>query len=133
MQHEARAMLHRLNPNFNTIKDPGKNLSGGQRQSVAIASAILFNAKILIMDEPTAAPGPQETAMVAELMHHLKKEGIGIFVISHDLHDVFDLSHRVSVMTNARLVGSRSYAKAPNDQWLGLRFLGNTTDRPPMR
>src|SRR3990170_1725725 len=100
MEHEARAVLQRLNPNFKNIKDPVKNLSGGQRQSVAIARAILFNAKILIMDEPTAALGPQETAMVAELIHQLKKEGIGIFLISHDLHDVFDLSDRVTVMKN---------------------------------
>src|SRR3546814_8778198 len=110
MQHEARAMLHRLNPNFNTIKDPGKNLSGGQRQSVAIARAILFNAKILIMDELTAALGPQETAMVVELIHHLKQEGIGLFLISHDLHDVFALSDRVSVMKNGHLVGTRDHA-----------------------
>src|SRR3546814_18735711 len=95
MEHEARALLHRLNPNFKNIKDPVKNLSGGQRQSVAIARAILFNAKILIMDEPTAALGPQETAMVAELIHHLTKEGIGIFLISPDLHDVFDLSDQI--------------------------------------
>src|SRR3546814_432015 len=96
MEHEARAVLHRLNPNFKNIKDPVKNLSGGQRQSVAIARAILFNAKILIMDEPTAALGPQETVMVAELIHHLKQEGIGIFLISPELHDVFDLSDRKS-------------------------------------
>jgi D-xylose transport system ATP-binding protein len=124
MEHEARAVLQRLNPNFKNIKDPVKNLSGGQRQSVAIARAILFNAKILIMDEPTAALGPQETAMVAELIHQLKKEGIGIFLISHDLHDVFDLSDRVTVMKNGRLVGTRATAKVTKDEVLGMIILG---------
>jgi D-xylose transport system ATP-binding protein len=82
-------------PQFQRFKEPVKALSGGQRQSVAIARAILFNARILIMDEPTAALGPQETAQVGELIKQLKKsEGIGIFLISHDIHDVFDLADR---------------------------------------
>src|SRR5438132_732304 len=80
--------------------------SGGQRQSVAIARAIHFNARILIMDEPTAALGPQETAQVGELIKQLKAQGIGIFLISHDIHDVFDLADRVVVMKNGRVVGS---------------------------
>ncbi len=92
----ARKVMGRLNPNFQRFKEPVKALSGGQRQSVAIARAILFNARILIMDEPTAALGPQETAQVGELIKQLKTEGIGIFLISHDIHDVFDLADRVS-------------------------------------
>ena len=68
MEAEARKVMGRLNPHFQRFKDPVKALSGGQRQSVAIARAILFNAQILIMDEPTAALGPQETAQVGELV-----------------------------------------------------------------
>ena len=79
-------------------QDAGASLSGGQRQSVAIARAVHFNAKILIMDEPTAALGPAETAQVRDLVTQLKAEGIGIFLISHDIHDVFDLADRISVM-----------------------------------
>ena len=96
MEAETRKIMGRLNPNFQKFKDPVKALSGGQRQSVAIARAVYFNAKILIMDEPTAALGPQETKMVAELIGELKKQGIGIFLISHDIHDVMDLCDRVS-------------------------------------
>jgi ABC-type sugar transport system ATPase subunit len=74
------------------------SLSGGQRQAVAIARAVHFNARIMIMDEPTAALGPAETAQVRNLVRQLKEDGIGIFLISHDIHDVFDLSDRISVM-----------------------------------
>ena len=72
MESEARKVMGRLNPNFRRFKDPVTSLSGGQRQSVAIARAIHFNARILIMDEPTAALGPQETAQVGELIKQLK-------------------------------------------------------------
>jgi len=124
MENEARKVIHRLNPNFTNIKDPVRNMSGGQRQSVAIARAIYFNAKILIMDEPTAALGPQETAMVAELITQLKSEGIGIFLISHDLHDVFDLADRVSVIKNGRLVGTQRTEEVTEDEVLGMIILG---------
>ena len=92
MESECRKVMGRLNPNFRRFKDPVRSLSGGQRQSVAIARAIHFDARILVMDEPTAALGPQETAQVGELIKQLKGEGIGIFLISHDIHDVFDLA-----------------------------------------
>ena len=107
MEAKAREVMGRLNPRFQRFKEPVKALSGGQRQSVAIARAILFNARILIMDEPTAALGPEETAQVSELILQLKSEGIGIFLISHDIADVFDLADRVAVMKNGQVVGLR--------------------------
>ena len=128
MENEARKVIQRLNPNFTNIKDPVRNMSGGQRQSVAIARAIYFNAKILIMDEPTAALGPHETAMVAELIKQLKSEGIGIFLISHDLHDVFDLADRVSVIKNGKLVGTRHTAEVTKDEVLAMIILGKTPE-----
>ena len=124
MENEARKVIERLNPNFTNITDPVKNMSGGQRQSVAIARAIYFDAKILIMDEPTAALGPHETAMVSELIKQLKNEGIGIFLISHDLHDVFDLSDRVSVIKNGKLIGTRRTEKVSKDEVLGMIIMG---------
>ena len=120
MESATRKVMARLNPNFVRFKDPVINLSGGQRQSVAIARALHFNARILIMDEPTAALGPQETQQVADLIVQLKKEGLGIFLISHDLHDVFDLSDRISVMKNGRLVGTVHTKDVTRDDVLGM-------------
>jgi D-xylose transport system ATP-binding protein len=91
---------------------------------VAIARAIHFNARILIMDEPTAALGPQETEQVADLIKQLKAEGIGIFLISHDIHDVFDLADRMSVMKNGRLVGTARTEDVTEDEVLGMIILG---------
>ena len=124
MESEARKIMGRLNPNFRRFKEPVQKLSGGQRQSVAIARAIYFNARILIMDEPTAALGPQETAQVAELTKQLKADGIGIFLISHDIHDVFDLADRVAVMKNGQLVGTAKTTDVTQDEVLGMIILG---------
>jgi D-xylose transport system ATP-binding protein len=123
MESQARNVMGRLNPNFRRFKDPVKSLSGGQRQSVAIARAIHFNARILIMDEPTAALGPQETAQVGELIMKLKAEGIGIFLISHDIHDVFDLADRIAVMKNGRVVGVARTCDVTKDEVLGMIIL----------
>jgi D-xylose transport system ATP-binding protein len=124
MEAEARKVMGRLNPNFRRFKEPVTALSGGQRQSVAIARAIHFNARILIMDEPTAALGPAETAQVGELVKHLKSEGIGIFLISHDIHDVFDLADRVTVMKNGQVVGTGRVQDMTKDEVLGMIILG---------
>jgi D-xylose transport system ATP-binding protein len=124
MEAECRKVMHRLNPNFRRFKEPVSKLSGGQRQSVAIARAIHFNARILIMDEPTAALGPQETAQVGELIKQLKAEGIGIFLISHDLHDVFDLADRVAVMKNGKVVGTAFTSDVSHDDVLGMIIAG---------
>jgi len=124
MEAECRKVMGRLNPNFRRFKEPVKALSGGQRQSVAIARAIHFNARILIMDEPTAALGPQETAQVGELIKQLKAEGIGIFLISHDLHDVFDLADRLTVMKNGRVVGTARTADVSHHDVLGMIIAG---------
>ena len=129
MEAEARKVMGRLNPHFQRFKDPVKALSGGQRQSVAIARAILFNAKILIMDEPTAALGPEETAQVGKLITQLKTEGIGILLISHDIHGVFDLADRICVMKNGRVVGTARVADVTKDEVLGMIILGKCPPR----
>lgn len=124
MEAETRKIMARLNPNFKKFNDPVSALSGGQRQSVAIARAVYFDAQILIMDEPTAALGPHETQMVAELIEQLKAQGIGIFLISHDIHDVMNLCDRASVMKNGQLVGTVNVADVTDDDLLGMIILG---------
>ncbi len=124
MEAETRKVMGRLNPNFTRFKMPVKSLSGGQRQAVAIARAVYFNARILIMDEPTAALGPAETAQVRNLVRQLKSDGIGIFLISHDIHDVFDLSDRISVMYHGEIVGTVDKASVTADEVLGMIILG---------
>lgn len=124
MEAETRKIMARLNPNFKKLKDPVSALSGGQRQSVAIARAVYFNAKILIMDEPTAALGVHETAMVAELIHELKKQGLGIFLISHDTREMMELCDRVAVMKNGQMVGAERVEDVTEDDILSMIILG---------
>jgi D-xylose transport system ATP-binding protein len=124
MESATRGVMTRLNPRFRNFKVPVKSLSGGQRQSIAIARAVHFNARILIMDEPTAALGPAETAQVRELVTQLKAEGIGIFLISHDIHDVFDLSDRISVMLQGKLVGTVRKDDVTKDEVLAMIIMG---------
>tara|TARA_B100001179_G_C18519224_1_gene372001 strand:- start:279 stop:1007 length:729 start_codon:yes stop_codon:yes gene_type:complete len=124
MEAETRKIMQRLNPNFTKFAAPVSALSGGQRQSVAIARAVYFNARILIMDEPTAALGPHETQMVSELIQQLKADGIGIFLISHDIHDVMHLCDRASVMKNGELVGTVDVSDVTDDDLLGMIILG---------
>ena len=129
MEDATRKVMARLNPNFKRFAIPVKYLSGGQRQAVAIARAVHFNAKVLIMDEPTAALGPAETAQVRELIKQLKGEGIAIFLVSHDIHDVFELSDRISVMYHGRVVGTVNKDEVTTDEVLGMIILGKPLEK----
>ena len=124
MESATRRVMGRLNPNVKNFKTAVVSLSGGQRQAIAIGRAVHFNARILIMDEPTAALGPAETAQVRDLIKQLKSEGIGIFLISHDIHDVFDLADRISVMLHGKLVGTVSKADVTTDEVLAMIIMG---------
>lgn len=124
MEAETRKIMGRLNPNFQKFSAPVSALSGGQRQSVAIARAVYFNAKILIMDEPTAALGPQETQMVSELIQELKRQGLGIFLIDHDVHQVKALCDRAAVMKNGKLVGVVDVDAVSTDDILAMIIAG---------
>ncbi len=124
MESESRKIMARLNPNFQRFSEPVRSLSGGQRQSVAIARAVYFNARILIMDEPTAALGVHETAMVADLIKELKAQGLGIFLISHDTREMMDLCDRVSVMKNGKLIGTERVEDVTEDDILSMIIMG---------
>ena len=129
MEAETRKVMSRLNPNFTALTSPVKSLSGGQRQSVAIARAVYFNARILIMDEPTAALGVHETQMVADLIGELKKQGLGIFLISHDTREMLSLCDRVSVMKNGQLVGTERVEDVTEDDILGMIIMGKAPEK----
>jgi D-xylose transport system ATP-binding protein len=124
MEHEALKVISRLNPNFRDMKKPVRAMSGGQRQTVAIARALYFNARILIMDEPCAALGPGEARMVLDTIRRLKEEGIGIFLISHDMGDVFEVCDRVTVMKNGAVVDTVDVADVTKEEVLGMIILG---------
>ncbi len=86
-----------------SIRQPVGSLSGGQRQSVAVAKAVMWNSKLVIMDEPTAALGVTQTAQVLDLITRLRDRGLGVMVVSHNLNDVFAVSDRIAVVYLGRL------------------------------
>jgi simple sugar transport system ATP-binding protein len=99
-------------------------MSGGQRQAVAIARAIEFRARVLLLDEPTAALGPAETRAVGDVVRRLRDEGVGLFLVSHDLHDVFSLSDRIAVMRSGRLEALVARDETDPDALLELLLAG---------
>jgi ABC-type sugar transport system ATPase subunit len=105
MEREAAKTLRSLKvTTVRSIRQPVASLSGGQRQSVAIAKAVLWNSKLVIMDEPTAALGVQQTRNVLDLLKTLRDRGLAVMVISHNLNDVFEVADRIAVMYLGRLV-----------------------------
>ncbi|MED5343799.1 MAG: ATP-binding cassette domain-containing protein, partial [SAR324 cluster bacterium] len=99
-------------------------LSGGQRQAIAIGRAIYNKAKVFIMDEPTAALGIEETKRVGDLINQLKKQDVGIFLISHDIHDVFDFCDRIAVLKNGELVDILNSDEVTKDEVVSLIIKG---------
>jgi fructose transport system ATP-binding protein len=88
------------------VDNPIRNMSGGQRQCVAIARAAAFASKLIIMDEPTAALGVQETGQVENIIRGLKERGVPLILVSHNLRQVFDLVDRIVVFRRGRIVAS---------------------------
>jgi D-xylose transport system ATP-binding protein len=88
-----------------SVRQPVATLSGGQRQSVAVAKAVQWNSKLVILDEPTAALGVAQTEQVLALVRRLAEQGLAVVIISHNLHDVFETAHRITVLRLGRNVG----------------------------
>ncbi len=122
MRSEAERILkERLGVMLRSMDVATDSLSGGQRQAVAIARAVYStDLKVLVMDEPTAALGPQETARTLKLIEAVRDQGIGVVVISHSLDDVFRISDRVQVMRRGRRVGVVRTAESTPQQVLGM-------------
>ncbi len=124
MKAETRRIMGRLNPGFRKFDVPVGALSGGQRQSIAIARAVYFNARILIMDEPSATLAPHEAQVLADLIQDLKAQGLGIFLIEQDIHTVMKLCDRASVLKNGQLVGTVNVDEVTDDDILDMMNLG---------
>ena len=105
MEISARDTLDQLNvKTIRSISQPVASLSGGQRQSVAVAKAVMSKAKLVIMDEPTAALGVAQTRMVLSLIKRLASQGVAVLVVSHNLNDVFAVADRIVVLYLGRMV-----------------------------
>lgn len=115
MQTEAKKILKELEIALPEIKRPIKELSGGQRQAVAISRSVYWNAKLMIMDEPTAALGVPEQRKVYELVQTLKERNVPVLVISHNMKDVFAVADRIIVMRRGCKVGDL-LAKETNEE-----------------
>ncbi len=105
MDQESERLLDRLNIDVESVRLKVENLSGGQRQSVAIGRSTAFNAKVIIMDEPTASLSVAVVGRVLELIKQLKEHGVSIIMISHRLEDILEVSDRVMVLRQGRRVG----------------------------
>ena len=120
MLAESRRILNQLDIRIPGLARPIRQMSGGQRQAVAIARAVYWNAQLMIMDEPTAALGVPEQRKVLALVRTLRDHGVGVIIISHNLQDVLDVADRVVVMRRGRTVGERRVAETSTSELLGM-------------
>jgi D-xylose transport system ATP-binding protein len=106
MEAKTRETLASLRvTTIKSIRQPVATLSGGQRQSVAVARAVMWNSKLVILDEPTAALGVAQTEQVLALVNRLKEQGLAVILISHNLHDIFETATRITVLRLGRNAG----------------------------
>ncbi len=120
MYRETRQILEQLNIRLPDLRRPIRSLSGGQRQAVAIARAIYWKARLMIMDEPTAALGIPEQQKVLDLVRTLSERGVPVILISHNLRDVFAVADRVIVMRRGHKVGERAIADTHDNELVSL-------------
>jgi D-xylose transport system ATP-binding protein len=116
MERRTLDVLKQLDVKIRSVRVPVASLSGGQRQSIAVAKTILRNAKVVLLDEPTAALGVAQTRQVLNLIKRLRSQGLGVVVISHNLADVFDVVDRVVVMRLGRRVASFDIKSTTTEQ-----------------
>lgn len=120
MRRRAAEILDGFSIHVPSVRSLMRELSGGQRQGVAIGRAIGWGSRLIVMDEPTAALGVQETARVEELVHRMRIEGLGILIVSHNLEQVFRVSNRIYVLRRGQLVGEVETAKTHGDEVVSL-------------
>jgi ABC-type sugar transport system ATPase subunit len=120
MREESQKVLDRLEIEIPSLRNKIENLSGGQRQAVAIGRSIYWNAKLLIMDEPTAALGVHEQRKVLDLVRVLRAQDIPVIIISHQLYDIFSVTDRLVIMRRGKKVAERVTRDTTPDEVVGL-------------
>jgi ABC-type sugar transport system ATPase subunit len=128
MENAARETLASLAvTTVRSVRQAVASLSGGQRQSVAIAKAVLWNSKLVIMDEPTAALGVAQTAMVLALVRRLADRGHAVMIVSHNMNDVFEVADRIAVLRLGKMVAERPAAEMDRQIVVDLMTTGVST------
>ena len=128
MEAKTRETLAGLRvTSIKSIRQTVATLSGGQRQSVAVARAVMWNSRLVILDEPTAALGVAQTEQVLELVRRLAEQGLAVVIISHNLHDVFETAHRITVLRLGRNVGVYDRATTTQQQVVEAITAGQPT------
>jgi D-xylose transport system ATP-binding protein len=120
MERKAVEVLRRLSVKIPTVRIPIAALSGGQRQSVAVARSVMGDNKVVLLDEPTAALGVAQTHEVLELVKRLREQGLGVVLISHNLANVFEVADRITVLRLGRWVGTYDAKAVTHEQLVGF-------------
>jgi D-xylose transport system ATP-binding protein len=129
MEKAARETLASLSVRtVKSVRTPVKALSGGQRQTVAIAKAVLWDSKVVLLDEPTAALGVAQTRQVLDLVRRLAEQGLGVVLISHNMADVFEVADRISTLYLGRMVADLPAKETTHSQVVELITAGRSGD-----
>ncbi|HJP76673.1 MAG TPA: ATP-binding cassette domain-containing protein [Pseudonocardiaceae bacterium] len=129
MELAARKTLASLSVRtVKSVRTPVASLSGGQRQTVAIAKSVLWNSKVVLLDEPTAALGVAQTRQVLDLVRRLAEQGLGVVLISHNMNDVFEVADRISVLYLGRMAAEVNTKDVTNNQVVELITAGRSGD-----
>jgi len=120
MERRAVEVLRRLSVKIPSVRIPIASLSGGQRQSVAVARSVMSDSKVVLLDEPTAALGMAQTHEVLELIKQLRGQGLGVVLISHNLANVYAVADRITVLRLGRWVGTYQAARTSREQLIAF-------------
>lgn len=129
MRREAAEALSKLNIRIKSLDTDVEMMSGGQHQSISISRAVHFDAKIIIMDEPTAALGMEESKKVVDLIQDLKEHGIGILWISHDIHDVYNFTDRIVIFHGGKNVMTAKTKDFTQDEIVSMIISGTPVNK----
>ena len=133
MESAARATLTQLSvTTVRSVRQIVSGLSGGQRQAVAVAKSVMWNSKLVILDEPTAALGVAQTRQVLDLVRRLAEQGLGVVIISHNLHDIFEAADRITVLRLGRRVALLNRAETTEQEVVHAITAGSLEHVPGM-